>query len=93
MTNDSPEHSPERVSFPCDYPIKVMVRAQPGVRSRVDAIVELHAGPVDLAAVTERSSAQNHFTGITYVIRATGETQIAALFEALKQCPQVLLVL
>ena len=47
---------PERVSFPCDYPIKVMVRADPGVRSRVDAIVERHAGPVDLSAVTERSS-------------------------------------
>jgi len=84
---------PERVSFPCDYPIKVMVRADPGVRSRVDAIVERHAGPVDLSAVTERSSAQNHFTGITYVIRATSEAQIAELFEALKLCPQVLLVL
>ena len=85
--------TPERVSFPCDYPIKVMVRAEPGVRSRVDAIVERHAGPVDLAAVTERSSAQSHFTGITYVIRATSEAQIAELFAALKQCPQVLLVL
>jgi hypothetical protein len=84
---------PERVTFPCDYPIKVMVRADPGVRSRVDAIVELHAGPVDLSAVTERSSAQNRFIGITYVIRATSEAQIAALFEALKLCPQVLLVL
>jgi uncharacterized protein len=85
--------APEKVSFPCDYPIKVMVRAEPGVRSRVDAIVERHAGPVDLSAVTERSSAQNHFTGITYVIRATGEAQIAELFAALKLCPQVLLVL
>ncbi|HEY2418072.1 MAG TPA: DUF493 domain-containing protein [Steroidobacteraceae bacterium] len=93
MASEITGSTPERVSFPCDYPIKVMVRAEPGVRSRVDAIVELHAGPVDLAAVTERSSAQSHFTGITYVIRATGETQIAALFQALKQCPQVLLVL
>jgi uncharacterized protein len=93
MTTDSSDRKPERVSFPCDYPIKVMVRAEPGVRSRVDAIVELHAGPVDLAAVTERSSAQSHFTGITYVIHATGEAQIAALFAALKEVPQVLLVL
>jgi uncharacterized protein len=85
--------TPERVTFPCDYPIKVMVRADPGVRARVDAIVELHAGPVDLSAVIERSSAQNRFIGITYVIRATSEAQIAALFEALKVCPQVLLVL
>ncbi|HEY6451058.1 MAG TPA: DUF493 domain-containing protein [Steroidobacteraceae bacterium] len=84
---------PSQLSFPCPYPIKVMVRADPGVRHRVDAIVERHAGPVDLSAVTERSSAQNRFLGITYVIIATSESQIAALFEALKLCPQVLLVL
>jgi putative lipoic acid-binding regulatory protein len=81
------------VSFPCDYPVKVMVRAEPGVRSRVDAIVASNAGPVDLSLVTERSSAENPFIGITYVIRATSEAQIATLFAALKLCPQVLLVL
>jgi putative lipoic acid-binding regulatory protein len=70
-----------------------MVRASPGVRGRVDEIVEQHAGPVDRDSVTERSSAQNRFIGITYVIRATSEAQIAALFGALKLCPQVLLVL
>ncbi len=84
---------PELLSFPCDYPIKVMVRAEPGVRSRVDAILESSVGPLDLSVVTERSSSQNRFLGITYVIRATSEAQIAALFEALKLCPQVLLVL
>lgn len=85
--------TPPQLSFPCDYPIKVMVRADPGVRDRVDAIVERHAGPVDLSAVTEHSSAQKRFLAITYVIRAASESQIAALFEALKLCPQVLLVL
>jgi len=84
---------PELLQFPCDYPIKVMVRVEPGVRSRIDAIMEQAAGPLDLSTVTERSSAQNHFMGITYVIRATSEAQIAALFAALKLCPQVLLVL
>jgi len=84
---------PARVSFPCDYPIKVMVRVEEGVRSHVDAIVERHAGPLDLNTVTERPSAQGNFLGITYVIRATGEDQIALLFAALKLCPQVMLVL
>ena len=46
-------NAPERVNFPCDYPIKVMVRVEHGVRSHVDAIVEQHAGPLDPAAVTE----------------------------------------
>ena len=82
-----------RLEFPCDYPIKVMVRTEPGIRSRIDAIVERHAGPLDLSTVTERPSAQHNFLALTYVIRASSESQIATLFEALKQCPQVLLVL
>ncbi len=84
---------PPRLLFPCDYPIKVMVRVEPGVRAHVDAILERHAGPIDLATVSERASAQQNFLGITYVIHARSEAQIAELFEALKACPQVLLVL
>jgi putative lipoic acid-binding regulatory protein len=89
MTSDVPE----RLSFPCDYPIKVMVRVEDGVRSQVDAIVERHAGPIDLAAVTERPSTQGNFLGITYQIRAESPEHIAQLFAALKECPQVMLVL
>ena len=70
-----------------------MVRAEVGIRSQVDAIVARHAGPIDLTAVTERPSTQQNFLGITYVIRAQSHSQIAQLFEALKRCPQVMLVL
>ena len=52
---------PPRLTFPCDYPIKVMVRAEHGVRAHIDAILERHAGPLDLSSVTERPSAQQHF--------------------------------
>lgn len=84
---------PPRLTFPCDYPIKVMVRAEDGVRARIDAILERHAGPLDLSGVIERASAQQRFLALTYVIRATGEPQISELFSALKRCPQVLMVL
>jgi putative lipoic acid-binding regulatory protein len=70
-----------------------MVRAEPDVRLQVDAIMERHAGPLDLSAVSERHSAERHFLGLTYVIHARSEQQIAELFAALKLCPQVLLVL
>jgi uncharacterized protein len=82
-----------RLSFPCAYPIKVMVRAEAGVRSRVDAIVARHAGPLDLSEVSERASLERRFLGLTYVIEAQSEQHIAELFAALKRCPQVLLVL
>jgi uncharacterized protein len=85
--------SPPLLSFPCAYPIKVLVRAEAGVRSHVDAIIMRYAGPMDLAAVTERPSAERRFLGLTYLIEARSEQQIAELFEALKRCPQVLLVL
>jgi putative lipoic acid-binding regulatory protein len=92
-TPDMSTQPPERLTFPCDYPIKVMVRAEEGVRSQVDAIIERHAAPLDLASVVERPSGQRNFLGITYVIRATSAEQIAQLFAALKLCEHVLLVL
>src|SRR6185437_16813987 len=79
-----PSMAAPKLQFPCDYPIKVMVRAEPGIRSRIDAIVERHAGPLDLSTVTERPSAQQHFLGLIYVIRAASAAQIGGLFEALK---------
>ena len=82
-----------RLEFPCDYPIKVMVRVQPGVRSQVDAIIERHAGPLDLSTVTERPSSHRRFMALTYVIHAQSQAQIGSLFEALKLGPQVVLVL
>lgn len=88
-----PAQGPGKLGFPCEYPIKVMVRAETGIRTHVDAIVERHAGPLDLSTVMERPSAQRNFLGITYVIRARSEAQIAGLFAALKLCPQVVLVL
>jgi putative lipoic acid-binding regulatory protein len=85
--------TPPRLTFPCDYPIKVMARAEAGLRAHLDALVERHAGPLDLSTVVERPSAQQNFVGITYTIRAQSEAQITELFEALKRLPAVLLVL
>lgn len=70
-----------------------MARAEAGLRARLDAIVERHAGSEALTEVRERPSAQANFVGVTYIIRAESEAQIAALFAELKQCEAVLMVL
>ncbi len=44
--------APQKLEFPCDYPIKVMVRVEPGVRPGVTAVIERHAGPVLLTMIT-----------------------------------------
>jgi uncharacterized protein len=85
--------TPPRLQYPCDYPIKVMARASPELRVTLDAIMARHGGPTALAKVTERPSKQAHYVGVTYVIQAQGEAQIAALFAELKTCPAVLVVI
>jgi putative lipoic acid-binding regulatory protein len=85
--------TPPLLQYPCDYPIKVMARASPELRATLDPILARHGGPAALANVTERPSKQAHFVGVTYVIRAHGEAQIAALFAELKTCPAVLMVI
>ena len=85
--------APQKLDFPCDYPIKVMVRSQPGVREAVALAVERHAGAGGRERCSERASAQANFAGLTYVIRATGPAQLEALFTELQAIPGVMLVI
>jgi len=85
--------TPETLTFPCSYPIKVVMRAEPGLRVAVDAIFVRHADAAVAAAATTRQSAQGNFSGVTYTIQARDPEQIAALFADLKELPGVLMVL
>jgi putative lipoic acid-binding regulatory protein len=85
--------APQKLEFPCDYPVKVMVRAQDGVRQAVTAVIERHAGPQAAGRCAERLSAEGNFAGLTYTIRASGPEHIAALFLELRSVPGVLVVL
>jgi len=97
----SPEARPDyascmdapKIEFPCDYPIKVMARADPGVREHVDAVLARHAGPRVIESVAERPSGQGNFVGLTYIITARDAEHIAALFADLKTIAGVLMVL
>jgi putative lipoic acid-binding regulatory protein len=82
-----------RLQFPCEYPIKVLMRAEPGLRERVDAAIGRHAGAPVAAAATTRASAQGNFNGVTYTIEARDEQHIAALFAELREIPGVMMVL
>jgi len=84
---------PDRIEFPCDYPIKVLMRADAGLREQVDAAIGRHAGAQVTAAAQARQSAQGNFHGVTYNIQARDEQHIAGLFAELRDIPGVLMVL
>jgi putative lipoic acid-binding regulatory protein len=85
--------TPKLLTFPCAYPIKVMMRADEAVRARVNEVLARHAEATAIATATERPSAQGNFRAVTYTIHARDEQHIAALFAELKNIDGVLLVL
>ncbi len=80
------------LTFPTDYPIKVVGRASEALRTQADAIVSKHAPDFDASRTRERLSANGNFVSISYTIRAVSAEQVTALAAELTACESVLLV-
>ena len=81
------------LAFPCDFPIKVMGRKQPGFADAVTDIVRKHAPEFDPATVEMRPSRQGRYLSVTCVLRATSREQLDALYRELCDHPAVVMVL
>jgi len=81
------------LTFPTDYPIKVVGRASESLRRDIDAIVARHAPDFDRERVSERRSANGNFLSISYHIHAVSAEQVTALARELSACETVLLVI
>lgn len=84
---------PERITFPADYPIKVVARPALDLRERLDAVFALHFGALPEDRITERSSAQSNYLALTYLVRVERAEQLPALHSDLKAIEEVLMVL
>ena len=81
------------LAFPCEFPIKVMGRKQPGFAQAVSDIVRKHVPDFDPATVAMRPSRQGRYLSVTCVVRATSREQLDALYQELCDHPQVVMVL
>ena len=81
------------LAFPCDFPIKVMGRKQPGFAQGVTDIVRKHAPDFDPASVQMRPSRQGRYLSVTCIVRATSREQLDALYQELCDQPGVVMVL
>ena len=84
---------PEKIVFPCDYPIKVVARADVSLRVRLDVVFERHFGPFDAGRVTGRESAQKNFSSYTYLMHVREVAQLAAVHSDLQATEGVVLVI
>lgn len=81
-----------QLTFPCDYPIKVMGEDVDNFQEEMLVIIRRHA-TFDEASISQRSSRNGRYLSLRVTITATGEQQLKTLFEALKSSGRVQMVL
>lgn len=81
------------LEFPCDFPLKVMGRNEPGFRQLVVSMVEAHAGPIPENHVRLRDSRDGTFVALTVIVHAQTQAQLDAIYTDLSAHDSVLMVL
>lgn len=91
LAADNGDGSP--LAFPCDFPIKIMGRKQPGFAQSVTAIVLKHAPDFQPASIEMRPSRQGTYLSLTCTVRAVSREQLDNLYRELCDHPGVVMVL
>lgn len=91
--HQDPELKVSLLDFPCEFPLKIMGKTQPGFAQAIIEVVKRHAPDFDAATVEMRPSRENNFISITTTITATSQQQLDALYRELCDHPMVQLVL
>ncbi len=81
------------LTFPCNFPLKVMGRHNDEFRSIALGIVHKHVMQTAVLSIEERPSKDGKYLGLTYNIKATSKAQLDALYVELTSCEKVLIVL
>lgn len=84
---------PSLLVFPCEFPLKILGRAQPGYAQAVLEVVKRHAPDFDAAGLDMKPSRGGKYLSVTCVIRATSREQLDALYRELCDHPMVVMVL
>ncbi len=85
--------STDTLSFPSDFPIKVVGRQDGDLRALTQAIIERHAGPLEESNVRTRTSADGNFLALTYMVHASSREQLDRIYRELSDCKSVLMAL
>ena len=85
--------APELLTFPTDFPIKVMGKRVDGFADAIAKVVLAHAPDFEVGTMELRASSKGNYIGLTVTIRATSREQLDALYRALSAHPMVSVVL
>lgn len=81
------------LEFPCDFPLKIMGKAEGDLAQAVLAVVTRHAPDFDGATMEMRASSGGKYISLTCTVVATSKPQLDALYRELTSHPLVKVVL
>ena len=81
------------LTFPCDFPIKVMGKASDDFESQIITLIRAHAPDLKESAVRLRPSGKGNYVSVTVTVTATSKAQLDNIYLALNECEQVLMTL
>ena len=81
------------LEFPCEFPVKMVGRAEDGFEAVVLTIVERHAPDFDRATASSRLSRDGNFISVTCTILARNQAQLDMLYQELSDHERVLMAL
>lgn len=81
------------LTFPCDFPVKVMGRNDPAFEAKVVELVRMHVPDIGEGAVRSRTSQGDKYLAVTVTLRITSKEQIDAVYRTLTGCAEILMVL
>ncbi len=81
------------LEFPCNFPLKVMGKADSGFEARALQTVRRHVDDFKDENMRVVASGKGNYLSATFVIRATSKAQLDALYRELTAADDVLMVL
>ncbi len=75
------------LAFPCEFPIKIVGRKQPGFAQQILEIVLRHAPDYNADTMEMRPSRQGTYLSLTVTINAVSREQLDALYQELCDHP------
>ncbi|KNH08803.1 putative lipoate regulatory protein YbeD [Candidatus Burkholderia brachyanthoides] len=93
-STDAAKHSADELfDFPCDFPIKVMGKSDPGFQDVIVDVLKQHDKDFDASRVETRPSSGGNYTGLTCTVHAQNRAHLDDIYRALTGHPMVKVVL